>query len=82
MPDVQWCAALHLTPTGYHLVPVDAGPLAFEYFLNVKAVRDYVTTVGKGLIGHEVRLPPVKGRHGMQADGVTPADANVAALVD
>lgn len=54
MPPVDWCAALWLTPTGYHLIPVDAGPLAFEYFLAAQRVRDFTTTVGKTLLRAEL----------------------------
>jgi hypothetical protein len=37
MPEVSWCAVLHLRPDGYDLVPVQAGWREFERFLEVMA---------------------------------------------
>jgi hypothetical protein len=82
MPAVQWCAGLWLKPTGYELIPVDAGPLAFEYFLNACSVADFASQVGRQLLGRPVTLPAQPSRMGMQSDGVTPAAANISALVD
>lgn len=74
MPEVEQCVALWLTPTGYHLIPVDAGPLAFEYFLHAQAVRDFSTSVGKLLLGAEVVAPQPPPRPS--------APANILALTE
>jgi hypothetical protein len=57
MPDVAWCAALWITDIGYQLVPVNAGHLAFEYFLSARMVRDFVEDVGKLLLAPAAVLP-------------------------
>jgi hypothetical protein len=55
MPEIAWCAALHITSSGYHLIPVDAGPLAFAYFTAVQQVADFAESVGKQLLAAEIR---------------------------
>lgn len=57
LPDIDSCAVLHLTPTGYELVPVDAGPLAFEMFLHAQVIRDFCGDVGKLLLGAALPAP-------------------------
>ena len=74
MPHVDWCAALWITDTGYELVPVNAGHLAFEYFLAARMVRDFCDDVGRGLLRPAATLPHPAGR---------PAAAtNIHALTD
>ncbi len=41
MPEVEGCVALVLKPNDYDLIPVDAGPEAFEAFLSVQRVRRF-----------------------------------------
>lgn len=74
MPEVDWCACLHITPTGYELVPIDAGPLAFEYFLAAQQIHDWTSDVGKLLMSPAVTIPEPEPR--------PTAPTNVAALVD
>lgn len=74
MPEIGWCGALWLTPTGYHLIPIDAGPVAFEYFLHAHAVRDFSVDVGKLLLAPAVALPQPPARPS--------APPNVLALTD
>jgi hypothetical protein len=82
MREVNWCAGLWLKPTGYELIPIDAGPLAFEYFLSACTIADFADTVGKQLVGRPAQLPAQPKRMGKQSDGVTPARPNIPALVD
>lgn len=74
MPPVEWCAALWITPTGCHLIPIDAGPLAFEYFLHAQQVRDFCEDIGKLLVHPAVTVPQPLPRD--------TAPVNVEALVD
>lgn len=39
MPAVDWCGVLHLTPTGYELIPVRAGTEEFRAFAYAQQVR-------------------------------------------
>lgn len=55
MPKVDGAAVLHLTPTGYRLIPVQADETAWRYFLYAQQVRlfcvDHASTVlGQPLI--------------------------------
>lgn len=74
MPEVDWAAALWLTPTQYQLIPIDAGPIAFEYFLHAQAVRDFALDVGKLLLSPAVSIP--------QPDPRPVPAPHIAALVD
>ncbi|HEX3542615.1 MAG TPA: hypothetical protein VHT75_19460 [Acidimicrobiales bacterium] len=74
MPPVEWCAVLHITERGYQLIPVDAGPLAFEYFLHAQAVRDFCDDISRGVLLAPVAVPQDPPRDS--------APTNVAALVD
>lgn len=62
MPEVDRCAVLHLTPNGYHFVPVKAGYEEYRYFLYAAQVRDFIETDGPTCIGNEYRLPQPAAR--------------------
>jgi hypothetical protein len=62
MPRVDWCAALWVTDTGYQLIPINAGHLAFEYFLSARMVRDFCEDVGKVLLAPAASLPQPQQR--------------------
>jgi hypothetical protein len=56
------------------LIPVDAGPLAFEYFLHAQAVRDFCEDISRGVLLAPVTIPQPPARDS--------APVNAAALVD
>lgn len=74
MPHVDWCGALWITDRGYQLIPVNAGRLAFEYFLSARMVRDFCEDVGKVLLAPAVTVP--------QSPPRPSAPAHVHALID
>lgn len=74
MLPVEWCAILHITDKGYQLVPVDAGPLAFEYFLAAQRVRDFCEDISRTALLPAVSLPQPEPRPS--------APVHTAALVD
>lgn len=75
VPKVAGCVVLHLTPTGYELVPVIAGEAEFRYFRYAQMVREFDQIHGKNVIGNAL---PSAGA--LVAPRVTPPP-NVDALV-
>lgn len=51
MPEVAWCAVLHLTPAGYELLPVVADDDIFATFLYAAEVRAFLEGRSKEVIG-------------------------------
>lgn len=51
VPKVAGCVVLHLTPTGYELVPVIAGETEFRYFRYAQMVREFDQIHGKNVLG-------------------------------
>jgi hypothetical protein len=74
MPKVDWCAALWVTDHGYQLIPINAGHLAFEYFLAARLVHDFCKGVGSMLLLPAAVLPQPAPRPA--------APVNVSALID
>lgn len=58
LPDVDWCGVLHLSATGYQLLPIVADKAQFEAFLQAKAVREWVNA-SHGLVGAPLCSPRV-----------------------
>lgn len=54
MIEVDGCAAIHITPTGSHLIPVTADDSVFLTFRYVGRVAEF-TKDGKGLIGEALK---------------------------
>ncbi len=55
MPAVESCAVLHLTPTGYHFLPIEAGEQEFRLFGHAQQVKYFADVVSKKVIGSEMR---------------------------
>lgn len=76
MPSVDGCAVLHLTPTDYELIPVEAGEEAFRYFLYAQQVAHFCNDASKRALGAPL-VAPARRRPPRPT-----APPNVAALVD
>lgn len=50
VPDVDGCAVLHLTPTGYELIPVLADQAAFRVFLFAREIRRFCNDTSKQVL--------------------------------
>jgi hypothetical protein len=48
LPQIDACAVLHLTPTGYQLVEMDAGPATFGIFLAVRRLAAWLAEHAQG----------------------------------
>ncbi|MDQ2782221.1 MAG: DUF2800 domain-containing protein [Actinomycetota bacterium] len=57
MPEVDWCGVLHLTPDGYHLIPVEAGPDEFRAFLYAQQVRNFAEYRSREVLGAPLPAP-------------------------
>lgn len=57
LPAVDWCGVLHLTPKGYELIPVTAGPDEFRAFLYAQQVREFVENASKSVLGAPLIAP-------------------------
>lgn len=57
VPPVAACAVLHLTPSGYELVPVEAGEAEFRYFLYAQQIRIFCNDVAGDVIGAPLPRP-------------------------
>jgi hypothetical protein len=57
LPTIDSCAVLHITPKGYEVIPVDAGPVAFDLFLTAAVVRDFCGPLGATLLGAALPVP-------------------------
>ncbi|SCL32183.1 hypothetical protein GA0070616_4402 [Micromonospora nigra] len=81
MPEVAWTGAVHVTPNGYELRPVLAGPDQYRDFLYIQQVARFVDT-SRELVGEPV-IPPTTGRFELLRVDVDPAaeaDATEMAL--
>lgn len=58
MPKVDWCAVLHLTPTGYNFIPVDTSDEIFRYFLYAQQVGIFVQEASRKVLGDPLEPPP------------------------
>lgn len=56
MPEVDGCVALHLTSTGYQLVPVEAGPDELKMFRFAQQVRWFVNDRSRQVLGAPMGL--------------------------
>ncbi|HEX6968507.1 MAG TPA: hypothetical protein VF174_06830 [Micromonosporaceae bacterium] len=73
MPEVAWTGAVHVTPTGYELRPVLAGPDQYRAFLYIQQVAMF-RGVANDLVGEPV-VPPTTSRYELtRVDLVDPAD--------
>lgn len=61
MPDVDFTAGIHLTPTGYSFIPLETGEDVYRDFLYVKEVARIVDGV-KDLVGEPI-VPPTASRY-------------------
>jgi hypothetical protein len=57
MPEVDTCVVLHLTPDGYHLIPVRAGAEEFRFFLYAQQVRIFGESVSREVLGAPLSAP-------------------------
>jgi hypothetical protein len=76
MPEVSACVVLHLTPSGFELIPVRADEVAFNFFRYAQMVRIFCEAESKKVLGR-----PLKSRSEL-GEPRPSAPANVAALVD
>jgi hypothetical protein len=60
MPEVDACAVLHLTPKGYNLIPVEAGPLEFRFFQYAQQVREFCESHGRTVLGAPLTPVPAE----------------------
>lgn len=60
MPEVAWTGGVHVTATGYELIPVLAGPDQYRDFLYIQQVARFCDT-NRDLIGEPV-IPPTTSR--------------------
>ena len=61
MPEVDFTAGIHITPTGYSFVPLETGPDVFRDFLYVKEVARVVGGL-RELVG-DVIVPPTASQY-------------------
>lgn len=54
LPEIRKGAVLHLTPNGYHLIPVRIDLEVFEAFLSVKDVHDWSAALSKVVLRPEL----------------------------
>ncbi|HEU4422097.1 MAG TPA: hypothetical protein VFR67_06095 [Pilimelia sp.] len=71
MPEVAWTGAVHVTPTGYELRPVTAGPDEYRAFLYIQQVARFMDT-SRDLVGEPV-YPPTTSRYELTRVDVDPA---------
>lgn len=57
MPAVDACVVLHLTPDGYSLIPVEAGPDEFRSFLYAAEVRRFAVSRSREVLGAPLSVP-------------------------
>lgn len=57
MPNVDGCAVLHLTQSGYELLPVIADETIFRHFLWARENFRWIEETSKGVIGAPLRAP-------------------------
>lgn len=60
MPAVDGAAVLHLTPGGYHLIPVQADEAAWRYFLFAQQVRIFCVDHARNVLGQPL-VPAQEG---------------------
>jgi hypothetical protein len=61
MPEVDFTAGIHLTPTGYSFIPLETGPDVYRDFLYVKEVARIVDGL-RDLVGDPI-VPPTASRY-------------------
>lgn len=61
MPEVQFCAGIHLTPTGYSFVPLLCGEEQYRDFLYIKEVARIANSL-RDLVGEPI-VPPTASRY-------------------
>jgi hypothetical protein len=66
MPTIDATGAVHVTPDGYELVPVEAGQLQYRQFLSVKEVARFGAT-SRDLIGAPI-VPPTTSAYRLVKD--------------
>ncbi|WP_229401942.1 hypothetical protein [Micromonospora okii] len=79
MPEVAFTGAVHVTPHGYELRPVLAGPDQYRDFLYIKEVARFVDT-SRDLVGEPV-IPPTTARFELTRIDLDPA-AEVGELTE
>lgn len=57
VPLVDRCGVLHLTPDGYHLIPVQAGEAELRFFRYVREVRSFLVDHSRDVIGAPLTAP-------------------------
>ena len=60
MPEVDFTAGIHLTPTGYSFIPLETGPDVYRDFLYIKEVARIVDGL-RDLVGDPI-VPPTASR--------------------
>jgi hypothetical protein len=61
MPEVDFCAGIHLRPDGYSFVPLETGPDVYRDFLYIKEVGRVVAGL-RDLVG-DVIVPPTASQY-------------------
>lgn len=56
MPEVERTGAVHVTATGYQLIPVEAGDFQFRQFLYAQQIADF-TANSRELVGEPITSP-------------------------
>jgi hypothetical protein len=59
MPEVDGCAVIHVRADGYSLVPVQAGPDEYRFFLYCRELWRWHNEASKEIVGEEI-APPVR----------------------